>query len=76
MLVQLLRLATAFRGPVFLLFFFLPLPSFYTREEGSTLHILVNNVGMNIRKATVDYSAEEVSRVLNTNLMSFFELSR
>ncbi|MHA6247899.1 SDR family oxidoreductase [Pontibacter sp. CAU 1760] len=40
------------------------------------LDILVNNVGTNIRKPTVDYQAEEYDFVMNTNLRSAFELNR
>jgi Tropinone reductase 1 len=40
------------------------------------IDVLVNNVGVNIRKPTTDYTAEELSAVLNTNLISTFELSR
>ncbi|CAA3006811.1 tropinone reductase homolog At5g06060-like [Olea europaea subsp. europaea] len=38
------------------------------------LNILVNNVGTNIRKSTVDYSAEEYSYLLATNLESSYHL--
>ncbi len=44
------------------------------RERWGGLDILVNNVGTNIRKPTVAYTPEEVSRVLDTNLRSAFEL--
>jgi len=40
------------------------------------IDVLVNNVGMNIRKRSTDYTLEEFSTVLNTNLISTFELSR
>jgi len=40
------------------------------------LHILVNNVGTNIRKTTVEYSAEEVDTLMRTNLLSAFDLTR
>jgi len=40
------------------------------------LDALVNNVGMNIRKRSTDYTLEEFSTILNTNLISAFELSR
>lgn len=39
------------------------------------LDILVNNVGVNIRKSAVDYSEEEIHRIFQTNLFSSFELS-
>jgi Tropinone reductase 1 len=37
---------------------------------------LVNNVGTNIRKRSTDYTSEEFNTILNTNLVSAFELSR
>jgi Tropinone reductase 1 len=40
------------------------------------LHILVNNVGTNIRKPTTEYSSEEYRHLLATNLDSAWELSR
>lgn len=40
------------------------------------LDILINNAGVNIRKKTTDYSAEEFDKIFNTNLKSAFELSR
>jgi tropinone reductase I len=40
------------------------------------LDILVNNVGRNIRKPTMAYSATEVSDIFATNLFSAFNLSR
>lgn len=40
-----------------------------------TVFILqVNNVGMNIRKPTVDYTAEEYSRIMTTNFDSAYHL--
>lgn len=44
--------------------------------SGSALHILVNNVGMNIRKPTVDYTPEDRDRLLGVNLTAAFELCR
>ncbi|UOR05144.1 SDR family oxidoreductase [Hymenobacter aerilatus] len=44
------------------------------RERWSRLHILVNNVGTNIRKPTVEYSIEEFRFLLATNLESTFAL--
>jgi len=46
----------------------------HTQWQG--LDILVNNVGTNIRKPTADYSAEEYAYVMDTNLLSAFELNR
>lgn len=40
------------------------------------LDILVNNVGTNIRKRSIEYSDEEVDFLLQTNLRSAFDLSR
>lgn len=40
------------------------------------LDILVNNVGMNIRKKTPEYSSEEFDQIMNTNLRSTVELCR
>jgi Tropinone reductase 1 len=42
---------------------------------GNQLDILVNNVGTNIRKRTLDYSEEEYSKIFNTNLNSAFALT-
>ncbi|WP_242582782.1 SDR family oxidoreductase [Hymenobacter telluris] len=41
---------------------------------GPALHILVNNVGTNIRKPTTEYSAAEFQHLLATNLESAFGL--
>ena len=78
---------------------------YVNRHVGSSLDILVNNVGTNIRKSSIDYTDEEVDQVkglfshlypdslaysfrittlpllsplqiLNTNLKSFFHLTR
>ncbi|OMO76666.1 Short-chain dehydrogenase/reductase SDR [Corchorus olitorius] len=38
------------------------------------LNILVNNVGTNIRKPTVEYSAEEYSKLMTTNYESVYHL--
>jgi tropinone reductase I len=40
------------------------------------LDILVNNVGTNIRKPTLDYTPEEYARLIETNQTSVFELCR
>lgn len=47
-----------------------------TENKWNALDILVNNVGMNIRKKTIEYSAEQYDRIMNTNLRSAFELSK
>lgn len=50
---------------------------FYSIEQkGNSLDILVNNVGMNIRKKTIEYTMEEYDTLLNTNLRSAFEISK
>ncbi|KAK7305772.1 hypothetical protein VNO77_43683 [Canavalia gladiata] len=38
------------------------------------LNILVNNVGMNVRKPTIEYTTEEYSKVMTTNLDSAYHL--
>ncbi|KAF7811394.1 tropinone reductase-like protein [Senna tora] len=38
------------------------------------LNILVNNVGTNIRKQTIEYTLEEYSKLMNTNLESVYHL--
>ena len=40
------------------------------------LHVLVNNVGTNIRKKTLEYSDDEVDTLMRTNLISAFDLTR
>lgn len=40
------------------------------------LDILVNNVGMNIRKKAHEYSAQEINLIIDTNLRSVFEMTR
>ncbi|KAK7285191.1 hypothetical protein RJT34_19952 [Clitoria ternatea] len=40
------------------------------------LNILVNNVGTNVRKPTIEYTAEEYSKVMSTNLDSAYHLSQ
>jgi len=44
--------------------------------EDCELDILVNNVGTNIRKKTVDYTEEELEFILGTNFKSMFEMSK
>jgi NAD(P)-dependent dehydrogenase (short-subunit alcohol dehydrogenase family) len=43
---------------------------------GGRLHILINNAGINIRKAITDFTLAEWNSVLNTNLTSVFLLCR
>lgn len=44
------------------------------QERWGQLHILINNVGTNIRKPTTEYSAEEYQFLMSTNLESTFAL--
>lgn len=46
------------------------------QENWESLDILVNNVGTNIRKKSIDYDYNEFDHIMNTNLRSAFELSR
>ena len=48
----------------------------FVQKQVETLEILVNNVGTNVRKPFLDYSEEEVNKIVNTNLMSFLFLSK
>ena len=45
-------------------------------RQHQKLDILVNNVGTNIRKKTVDYTDEEYFHIFNTNMHSNFMVSR
>jgi tropinone reductase I len=45
-------------------------------DLGCELHLLINNVGNNIRKPTLDYSVDEYRGLIDTNLISAFEMSR
>jgi NAD(P)-dependent dehydrogenase (short-subunit alcohol dehydrogenase family) len=42
----------------------------------NTVHILINNAGINLRKELVDFTLEEWRRVLDTNLTSVFLMCR
>lgn len=44
-----------------------------TRESAS-LDILINNVGMNIRKQPEEYTASETERIFQTNMTSVFDM--
>jgi Tropinone reductase 1 len=48
----------------------------FVRDQFGRLDILVNNVGINIRKKMEDYTREEYDRIVQTNLTSAFEMSR
>lgn len=45
-------------------------------EKFDSLDILVNNVGTNIRKKSLEYSYEEYQKIMDTNMNSNFEISR
>lgn len=45
-------------------------------QQMGGLDILINNVGTNIRRSSVEYSAEEFQKVLTTNLTSAWEMCR
>jgi len=45
-------------------------------EVGGKLDILVNNVGTNIRKPTIEYAPEDLNFILQTNFVSMFELTK
>jgi len=46
------------------------------KSNWNGLDILINNVGMNIRKKAVEYSADEYDTIMGTNLRSTFEISQ
>ena len=46
------------------------------RRELGGLRCLVNNVGTNIRKGSLEYAPDEVTRIFETNLFSAWELCR
>jgi tropinone reductase I len=46
------------------------------RQEWGELDILINNVGTNIRKPTVEYTNDEYDQIINTNLRSAFSLTQ
>ncbi len=48
----------------------------WIRDLESPLSILVNNVGTNIRKATLDLNEDDFSKVLDSNVHAVFEMSR
>jgi Tropinone reductase 1 len=45
-------------------------------NRSAPLHILVNNVGTNIRKKAVDYDSAEFDHLMQTNFASIWELTR
>ncbi|PVW14771.1 SDR family oxidoreductase [Marixanthomonas spongiae] len=46
------------------------------KKRWDTLDILVNNAGINIRKKALDYSEEEISKIIAINMKAPFQLSR
>lgn len=48
----------------------------HVKSKWGKLDILVNNVGVNIRKKTAEYSSNEYDHIMDTNLRSAFELCR
>ena len=48
----------------------------WVRDLESPLSILVNNVGTNIRKATLDLNEDDFAKVLDSNVHAVFEMSR
>ena len=45
-------------------------------DRWDRLDILVNNVGTNIRKKAIDYSADEFDSIMRTNMISAFDICR
>ncbi|MGA8279126.1 MAG: SDR family oxidoreductase [Rhodanobacteraceae bacterium] len=45
-------------------------------DLGVPLSLLINNVGANIRKKTLEYTDDEIRMLIDTNLVSAFEMSR
>lgn len=48
----------------------------FIKNQWPHLDILVNNVGMNIRKPITEYSQAEYDKIISTNLHSVFDLTR
>jgi len=48
----------------------------FVNTNWGKLDVLVNNVGTNIRKKTIEYSYEDFDKIIHTNLRSAFELSK
>ena len=48
----------------------------WVSDLGDGLHVLVNNVGTNIRKKTLEYTEGEYRGLIETNLVSAFEMCR
>lgn len=50
--------------------------AFLDKKWGGALDVLVNNVGMNIRKTLVEYTVAEYRQIFETNLFSVVEMCR
>lgn len=48
----------------------------FVKQQWSELDVLVNNVGINIRKPTMDYQLEDLRKLMEVNLESAFGLSQ
>ena len=48
----------------------------FVEEKWNSLDVLVNNVGTNIRKSTLEFSDDEIARIFQTNLFSAYDLCR
>lgn len=46
------------------------------RSDLGAMNLLVNNAGTNIRRGSVEYGSDEVTRIFETNLLSAWELCR
>jgi len=46
------------------------------KTRAKKLDFLVNNVGTNIRKKSIEYTSEEYDKIMNTNLKASFELTK
>jgi NAD(P)-dependent dehydrogenase (short-subunit alcohol dehydrogenase family) len=44
-------------------------------KKWASIDVLVNNVGFNIRRKTIEYNSVEVNSIINTNLISAFNIS-
>jgi Tropinone reductase 1 len=47
----------------------------FISRHWTSIEVLVNNVGFNIRKKTIDYTADEFNSIINTNLLSTFNIT-
>jgi Tropinone reductase 1 len=46
------------------------------KSRAKNLDFLINNVGTNIRKKTIEFTSEEYDKIMNTNLKASFELTK